>query len=324
MIKATVRRPQSAATLAGVGPASAAVVGGALLPVIDVESHVVDDNSADALANALDAGTPAPGSDEEVEQASGVPTPTAALATRPPATLAQYSESSGGGIEGGFDETDIRLPQLKIVNGSGELAQKYAQGTLLYGDEQIWGPPSLTDASANPRMRFVPIQLKKQWRENLTQEEVEDGAIPRTVDSVAQAEALSGLGATQWKDGKKGKWSPSARCVFLLEAPADTQHPGFCTLLDDKLWALAVYYAGGTSYNETAKAIFNTAQISLKENGRIMLHKKIWNLQIFKKQFAKFGVFMPKIALTKDETGPDVRALALSVTQPGRVITAAE
>lgn len=319
MVKATARRPAPANSAAGQPTAPT--------NYIDVEAtaHVVDDKSADALAAELEAGAPVPGGDEEVEQQTAAPAPAAtALAVRPPMAMARYSEGSGGGLEGDFDETDIRLPQLKIVNGSGELAQKFEQGTLLYGDERLWGPPSLTDASLNPTLRFVPIQLKKQWRENLTQEEVEDGAVPRTVNSVAEAEALSGIGATQWQDERKGKWSPSARCVFLLEAPADCESPAFSLALDGKQWALAVYYAGGTAYNETAKQIFNTAQISLKENGRVLLHKKVWSLKVFKKQFTKFGVYMPKIALTKDETGSGVRDLALSVTQPGRNIQAQE
>lgn len=280
-------------------------------PVIDVEATRtdVDENSADKLAAELEAGAPVPGSEEAADaEING----SRAVALRPNAAVApvgRFVEESGGGLEGEFDQSDLKLPQLKIVNGSGELSQKFNQGTLLYSDEKIWNPPDLDKGAKNPTLIFVPVTIKKQWRENLTPEEVEDGNMPRMVNSRAEAEALTGEGTTQWVGGEKPRWSPSARCVFLLQAPEGCEHPAFCNHLDGKDWALAVYYAGGMGYNESAKQIFNAAQISLKEAGKIMLHKKLWTWQVVKKTGGKFTVFVPQVRLTKEETGAEVREL---------------
>lgn len=310
MVKATVRKP--AQTLA------------AQQPVIDIEATRVDENSAEALAAQLEAGAAVPGSEEEAEQ-QVEQNRTTTLAARPPAALVQsYADLSGGGLEGDFDANDLKLPQLKLVNGSGELSQKYNQGTLLLADEKLWSPPNLEQGATNPSMNFVPIQVRKQFRENLTQDEVEDGAMPRTVDSRAAAEALTGKGSTEWVNGKKPKWSPSARCVFLLQAPDGAEHPNFTEEADGKQWALAVYYAGGTAYNNSAKLIFNAAQISLKDQGRIMLHKKLWTFGVVKKKAGNFMVFVPNIRLTKDETGPDVRALVDGLDIGRRKVVAEE
>lgn len=323
-IKATVRRPAPPVA----APAPAGAPGG---PALEVESsaHTVDEASPEELAKALESGAPIPGSDEEAEQASRRPAaPTALPAPRAaaPQQPSRYSDASGGGLEGDFDEKDIRLPQLKIVNGSGELAQKFNQGTLLYADERLWIPPDLEDSSKNPVMTFVPVQVRKQWRENLSDEEVKDGDMPRVVDTVAEAEAFDGPGCCEWgADGVQPRWKPSARCIFLLQAPPGCTHPGFCNELDGGLWAAAVYYASGTAYNETAKEIFNRAKVALCDpSGRITLHKKLWTFKVFKKQFTRFGVYLPKLTLTKDLTGPDVCALALDLARPGRNIQAQE
>src|SRR5690606_14126000 len=48
----------------------------------------------------------------------------------------RYAAVSGGGLIGDFDESDVRHPTLRIVNGSGELSKTYHQGTLILGEEE--------------------------------------------------------------------------------------------------------------------------------------------------------------------------------------------
>lgn len=319
MVKATARKPQATTATASGRPAQK------IIDVEEVTPGAVDTNSAEALADALDAGVPVPGSDEaiaaEIAQSAGNDTPQgAALAKRVGGGLpavGNYDEVSGGGVVGEFDQSDLKLPQLKIVNGSGELSQRFNQGTLIYADEVLWLPPNPDAKVAGPVMHFVPLQISKQFRENLTPEDVEEGLMPRIVNSRAEAEELTGEGTTQWVNNEKPRWSPSARCVLLLQEFEGCEHPGFCNPLDGKNWALAVYYASGVGYNESAKQIFNAAQISLKDKGRIVLHKKVWTWEVTKKKAGKFTIFVPKLRLTRDETGPDVREMAAMVNGKG-------
>lgn len=301
MVKATIRKPVPATKL--VATPDLGKPG-----YIDVEATPVataDDTSAEALADALDAGAPVPGSEEAVEaEVNGG----RAVAVRPALPVSPYVTESGGGFEGEWDQDDFRLPQLKIVNGSGELAQKYNTGTLLYADEMLCKTPDISPGAANPTIPFVVLKATKQYRENLTPDEVKEGLMPRVVSSRREAEELGG--STRWENNEKPRWSPSARCILLVQEFEGCDHPGFAYQLDGKNWALAVYYAGGMAYGESAKQIFNAAPISLREGNKIVLHCRVWNLQVVKKKAGKFVVWVPAIKLTKTVTGPQVRDLA--------------
>lgn len=318
MVKATVRKPANPVSVGTSTPSAPRVsVGMGTIrpaPAIDVESTVVKTDSATELADQLEAGT------SVVEDGAVVPASEVAVAPR--ATLATARAWSGGGFEGDWDEGDTKLPQLKIVNGSGELSKEFNQGTLLYADEKLWSPPNLEKGAKNPEMFFVPLRIDKQFRENLTPEEVDDGLMPRVVASREEAERLTGEGSTQWLNNEKPKWSPSAKCVLLMQANETNEHPGFCTPKDDKIWAMAVYYCSGTAYNHVVKTIRNTAQLSLRENGQVVLAKKIWSWEVVKAAAGKFTVFVPKVRLTKEESGPEVRELADSLN--GKTINVQE
>lgn len=267
--------------------------------VIDTSTQPVDENAADRLAQELGVGlTP---TEPPVDTTEAMPV--AVLGAKP--AVSPYSSASDGGLEGEFDQSDFKLPQLKIVNGSGPLSKEYNQGTLLYADELLWGPPDIKDPKKNPIMRIVPVKAIKQWRENLTQDEVKEGIMPRVVSTREEAESLGGT--TRWIGNEKPRWSPSAKIVFLLQEPENCSHPGFSTQLDGANYAPAVYYSSGSSFKDTAGAIFNAALISLKDNGRVMLHKKFWTFQVIKKQAGDFTVFVPALRLLRDETGPELR-----------------
>lgn len=293
-IKATMRKPVESAPL------------GKPAPYIDVEATVspVDETSAEQLAARLEAGEPVPGSEEETERNT-------AVMTRPVASVGMFDEASGGGLQGDFDSTDFKIPQLKVVNGSGELSEKFNQGSLLYAGVMLWPPPNPQDDAKNPVMRFVPLQIQKQFRENLSKEQQDEGLMPRVVNSLAEVKALGG--DTRWINGQKPSWSPSAKCILLLEHYEGCEHEGFSENLDEKTWAKCVLYAAGTTYNHFVKTILDAASVSLKENNRIVLHARVWTLQIKKVKAGNFTVFVPAPKILKEVTGPEVRAIAATV-----------
>lgn len=223
-----------------------------------------------------------------------------------------------GAISGEFDRSDVKLPQFKIVNGSGELAQKFNQGALIFADERVWIPPGLSAGNKNPILHFVPLTLKKQFRENLTPEEVDEGLMPRVVGTKDEAREMGGT--TEWvknEDGTstKPRWSPSGTCVLLIQEPEyqdreeDDRHPGFSFTLDGKNWAVGIYYCSGTAYPEFITPIYNNSFTNLREQGRVVLHKRLWTLQVVKKKSRKatFSVFVPQIRLLRKDTGPELR-----------------
>lgn len=261
--------------------------------VIDTSSRPVDENAADRLAEELGVS--------ESDTAVATIEPTTAV------TVPRSTQSSGDD----FDQEDTKLPQLKIVNGSGELSKQYNQGTLLYADEVLFEPPSLKIGAENPVLHFVPMEMIKQFRENLTPEENEDGIMPRVVTSREEAESLGG--STRWIGQEKPRWSPSAKIALLLIEPEGTEHPGFSTPLDGKNCAPAVYYCSGMAYNNFAKVIFNNLQARAGSKWREILTHRVWSMQVVKAG-KKFTVFVPSIKVLKEETGPEVRALARNYT----------
>lgn len=229
------------------------------------------------------------------------------------------------GVEGDWGSDDLKFPQLKLVQGSGPLSTQFDNGTIIYGDLELLPPPSVKADAKNPLIRFVPISLTKQFREKLTEDQIQAGEMPRVVNSIAEVEDLGGT--TRWVGNSMpdNYWEPSARCMFLLELPEGSDHPGFVLELDGKVWAVAVYYAAGGAFRESARIIFNTALTSLlvpvlddagqpqkSERGQIvkkvMLWKNVWTLEFKKKQAGNFTPWRPIVKLlSKDLTGPDVR-----------------
>jgi hypothetical protein len=285
----------------------------------NVHIPAVQDSSEPLPAGVIEGGAP-----------QGAET-TNAVVTRTTRALAPMSASSG--IVGEWDSGDVKFPALKIVQGSGQLSQQFNSGTLILGDEELLPPPDLKNPKPEHIVRFVPVTLEKQFRENLTTEESASGAIPRVVNSLAEVEALGGT--TQWVGDQKPSWGPSARILLLVERPENlpgsgSDHPGFVLELGGKLYAPAVFYAAGTSWTNFAKPLFNAALTSLMiperdADGNVVrtptgvirrqpyLPKSFWTWRTVKKAAGDFMVFAPEVRLHREETGDELRQFVESL-----------
>lgn len=310
MITATLRTPGAEAPTAATGP------------VVDVQSEVIPEGQS--TENALfggDPGTPIP------------TTPVTAVTPTPPSGPVERYRSEDTD-EDGFGQSDLKFPALRVVQGSGKLSQLHNVGTLALGTDI----ENLTVLAEPPKakedgfaIRFIPVKLKKQWREVLTQEESAEGNMARIVDTIEEVEALGGT--TQWVGESKPSWRPSARCLILIEKPEGVDDPQFSQELDGKLYCPAVFYASNSAYGAFAQIIFNTARISLLEpvldgqgqptkstNGAIIKKpcypKNIWTLSVAKRPSGDFTIFVPKPKLVaKELTGPEARAFCDQLTQ---------
>ena len=205
-------------------------------------------------------------------------------------------------------------------------------GTLIYGELELLPPPSVKPDAVNPALRFAPVTITKQWREKLSQDQVAEGLMPRVVETLAEVEAAGGT--TRWLGSEMpdNLWEPSARCIFLIERPEGNDHPGFALELDGRQFAVAIYYAAGGAFRDSARVIFNTAMTSLlvpmldAENKPVinkgrpvkkpMLYKCFWRLTFAKKQAGNFTPWRPTVKLlSKEETGPEVRAYCENLLQ---------
>lgn len=317
-------------------------------PVVDVEVESVTTAAeaapAESLESLVDSQPACDGPVSPEEQAEQ-----RAVAPRPSQAVARQSDFGGDGFEGEFGQDDLRFPQMKIVQGSGKASTLFPEGTLIYNNIELLPPPNPKAGVVNPELRFVPILIKKQWREWLSDEATKAGAVPRTVDTVAEVEELGGT--TQWigsgPTAIKPSWSPSGRCMFLIEKPVypegAEEHPGFCLELDGKQWAVAVYYAASKAWTNVPQLIFNMAKTSLlvpaldaegkvvMHNGRPvkrqMIYKNVWRFSWKKtpSQNGKFNPYAPTVMFSaKEETGPEVRAYIESLRSNDADAAAAE
>lgn len=259
-------------------------------PVPPDTTHLpVDENSADRLAAELELLPPPKASGQAL-----VPIPRLA---------ALLPVVPGDGFVGEFDENDITIPQLKIVAGSGALSEKFNVGSLLFAGELLFKAPDVSPGAKNPLLRFVPMVVQKQWREKLTQQEVLEERMPRTVDTLEEARRLGG--STAWgEDRTPPRWSESGKCLLLLERPEGSEHPGFSYVVGDRHYAPAVYYCANTAYRHFVKPIVNQCKMT-----NTPLTQNFWTFGVERTRSGSFNVWVPGIKRLLVETSPAVQEL---------------
>jgi hypothetical protein len=263
-----------------------------------------------------------------------------------PARREQYSSRTvlvGDGIDGDWSDKDVKLPQFKIVQGSGPLSQVFQNGEIIFNEETLLPPPSIKPDAKNPAIRIVPVSLKRQWVEKLTQERQDAGEQGKIVYSLQ--EVLDNGGTTQWQNGERPDnfWDDGARIILLIEKPETSEHAGFNLEFGGKLYALAVWYVSGGAYRSSAKVIIGAAQSSLlvsvlddkgqpqkSPTGQIikrpMVWKNFWSLNFIRKPVGPkaYMVWYPSVRLQKEETSPDIRAYVSGIAGNAATQEAAE
>lgn len=239
-----------------------------------------------------------------------------AAAPAPQRNLPAVVQSRAAAVDAdGFDEGDIRLPRLTIVNGNGKMSESYSQGDLVFGEEIIYASPR---ANEKALLRFIPLSISKQWRVNLTQEEQSAGVQSEVFASKEAALEFDPDGTFAWIGRQKPRFSPSAKCILILEKPEGVEHLGFTFEIDGKTYAPAVYYAGGGAFNDFVLPIFNGRKFACLETvdgvpNTIVTWKKFWTIEVVKVKAGEYMVFRPKIKLTNDVTVGEVRTLCEQV-----------
>lgn len=219
------------------------------------------------------------------------------IAPRAARAIAPMGGNSGA-ILGEWSASDILHPRLQIVQGNGELAKRYAHGTLLLADDVFLDAPNATNPSR--AILFVPVQMKKQYREVLSQEQIAAGLKPRTAFSKEEVQQLGG--STEWgaTKGQKPDWKATGRFVLLVKQPDGVDHPAFSEVEGmDGRYALCVYYAAGVAYETFAKVILTAAASTLSIAGTPYLPKRWWTFTV---EPRKWGPYSPFGLIAKQKT----------------------
>lgn len=297
-------------------------------PTPEKERPTVDETAADELANELDAAFD--GEDtkdgEQFEDAAQRVVEKAQAVARverhaPPA----LADSTGGQLVGGFDQSDIKTPMVKVVQGSTPLKEEFLEGTVVLNEVLLLEPPPLKEDKPIHQFRFIPFSLRKQFRQNLTDEEQKAGEMPAIVDSIEEVHELGGT--TQWIGKQKPSWSPLGHVSMLIEQPEDNDDPQFNLQFGDKSYAIATYMAGGSAYTHCPKVILNNALSMLLEpvidpatqkpvlgptglpKKKPVLYKCYWTFHVVRQKVRDFLIFQPRVKLLSNEpVDPEIRA----------------
>lgn len=236
-----------------------------------------------------------------------------------------WSDASDGALSGPINRSDFKTPQLKLVQGNGELSKTFNQGTLIFSDLQLFAPPADPTKPGEP-LRFIPVKLRKYFREDLTkaQRDAEPTRQPRNAVDQAEVNALGG--SIDWSDDGHGKrlkpsWGSAAELLVLLEKPAGSEHEGFTIKADvegkETVWAIGLMYLNGGQYRTCATDIIQATDFILCEGSgasrKISLDKRIWQLQAKKEESGENMVWNFKTKMLPIATPPDLREVAAAL-----------
>lgn len=173
-----------------------------------------------------------------------------------------------GADEGGVDASDVKLPRLKLLQGTSEkkLLQKFGFGALLFKDAVLIAragiPGDTPESSQTPitgRLVFVRLMAK-----TYTEKVAKFGDPSGFAKSLAEVDQLGGT--TDWRESKENKKSGSnkpwyqvnAVCLVLVEKPDslkgdDEDH--FPFEADGKAYAPAMYTVKSFAYDAFFKEV---------------------------------------------------------------------
>lgn len=207
------------------------------------------------------------------------------------------------GVEGAWDsKRHAIVPRVQIVQGNGQLSQRFPVSTVLLQDEVFLQAANATP-NAKTVVRFVPLGLRLQYRERLEKEQQNSGLKPRIAFTQDDVTAMGGT--WEWKNNQRPNFEETARIVFLLAQPTITKPDGATELVDHPAFTElpgltgrfcpAVYYASGVAFAYFAKPIYSASVSTLKiagPDGKSMipyLPKRWWKFSVETRRWGNFA-----------------------------------
>lgn len=184
-----------------------------------------------------------------------------------------------GKVSGYVDRKDFIVPSLKIVNGSGDLAEKFERGELILNNEE-----KLSDGTSP--IKLTVLNIKTFFTEKLTDKDRKEGKTPRNFETPEQVAAAGGH--LEWVNDEPPPFMKVADALVAIER--DTEHPLFPFGYDGKYYAVAQWGLRSSSgYNRAAKLIITAANWGLKDG----LQNGSWFLSTKPEKISGYTVAVP-------------------------------
>jgi hypothetical protein len=254
-----------------------------------------------------------------VPAAPTAPTPpatTATAAAQPPAIAQSMTEMSGGAITGDFEDSDFRMPSLKIVQGNSALVGTWGAGSVLLQDQPLF-PQALAGCNKREPLVMVPCAIRKQFVENLPYDP--DGPQPRMLDTIDQIREEGGT--TQWLGDTPPSWKPAGRLLAFVQQPDEESHPAYShpsfTIEDEegKMWALTVIWCRNTAYRTCAKEVLTACQGVLNNGKEILISSRLWTLTFENVKAGDYFVWTPVAKLSPKPASAGIQSEAAKLRQ---------
>jgi len=209
--------------------------------------------TTDVAPDTRPVGTPAPGS-----WAVAPPSPSSAVV--PHTGPAAHADD----VQGDVDFSDIRLPRLNLVQRTGDLPDRFGFGEFVLNKE----------VSLGKQLRFVALNLKKQFQEKVEYGSGSTSAVFNTREEVKAAGGSFGFA--------DGQFSELAHIHMLVEMPEGlASNPDAASVvdlfiyeIDGKLFAPVVFSVGRSAYTALAKPLLTSRQFQLRDG----MWKGMWEL----------------------------------------------
>lgn len=202
-----------------------------------------------------------------------------------------------GTVTGEFDQTDMKIPRMELVQGVGDLSETFTPGDIVYNGDLLL-------AKKGEPLHMSVLSIRKYFRESMKYDSDRE-VLPRVFATTEEVKA-AGLTAEWGPNDAPPTVDKVAELRVAIEAPESVDRELFpiCVKLDDKVirFALAVWTVQRTSYAPVAKQVFSAAAMSLREK----LPAGRWRLVTLREKRGGHVVTIPSFRLISRYTDPVV------------------
>ena len=254
--------------------------------------------------------------DPDTETAPATPPASTALAAPASTEVVPDNFFSNEGVEGDFEQSDIKMPRLGLVQSVGPLSAElgFTPGTFVYNKEVVVGNV-VTDPAKNNAvigtdgLILTLFKLRKYYLEDIpygTSEEMP--AYFKTLEDARRAGFLPSSDKRQM--GADHKYVKPVIDADILIQGDPAKHVSFPLDFNGTPYAAARWTLQSTAYNRVGKSFFTDSQLALKSCG---LTGKFYTVSSRREKLGQNFVFTPKAAL-KGLNTPEFIAWARGIT----------
>lgn len=182
-------------------------------------------------------------------------------------------------VEGEYDEHDLVIPGLNLVQGVGPLSEHFTPGQMVYNKEEVLEVP----------VELTLLRMKKYLLEKLP---YGSDVKPRRFNT--QQEARNAGLVPPWE--KQSDSDPVFEQILetqVLLGGDPAKHPNWMFEFNGKVYTLARYILKSIAFSETGKMFISAAQFGLRSG----LHTGYWHITPKREKRGANFIWLPKAKL---------------------------